>query len=171
MICFYDAIDTMKCFNSMEQEIHDYLLPRIDSVIRVLRSLTPDHFQYDTSENSVDAGCLPSEGLVLDGVNAAVCAADTQKHRILINMYFFSIPKRGYKFGSSEFNGKDSQLLTLIHEVTHFNDVAGSKDPYYEISNALRHASSPQARINADSLGGYILGMEIAPGKIQNRLK
>lgn len=57
------------------------------------------------------------------------------------------------------------QLLKLIHEVTHFNDVAGSKDPYYEISNALRHASSPQARINADSLGRYILGVEITPVK------
>ena len=114
---------TLNWFNSMEQEISDYLLPRIYSVIRVLRSLTPDHFEHDTSENSVDAGCLPSEGLVLDGVNAAPCAADAEKHIILINMHFFSISKRGYKFGSSEFNGKDSQLPTLIHEVAHFNEV------------------------------------------------
>ena len=154
---------TMKWFNSMEQEIRDYLLPRIDSVIRVLRSLTPDHFEYDTSENSVATGCLPSKGLVLDGVNAAVCAADTKKHRILINMHFFSMPKHGYRFASREFSSKDSQLLTLIHEVTHFNDVAGSKDFYYEIPNALRHASSPHARINADSLGGYILGINVQP--------
>ena len=153
----------MKWFNSAEQEIRDYLLPKLDSVVRVLKSLTPENFEYDTSENSVDVGCLPSEGLVLDGVNAAVCAADTEKHRILINMHFFSIPKRGYRFGAREFNGKDSQLLTLIHEVTHFNDIAGSKDPYYEISNAQRHASSPQARINADSLSGYVLGVTVKP--------
>ena len=155
----------MKWFNSAEQEIRDYLLPRIDSVIRVLRGITPASFEYDTPENNLEVGCLPGEGLGQEGVNAAACAADTEKHRILININFFNIPKRGYKFGSSEFNGKDSQLLTLIHEVTHFNDVAGSKDPYYEISNALRHASSPQARINADSLGGYILGVEITPVK------
>lgn len=151
---------TMKWFNSMEQEIRDYLLPRIDSVIRVLRSLTPDHFEYDTSENSVDAGCLPSKGLVLDGVNAAVCAADTQKHRILINIHFFELPKRGYKYGTKQFSTRDSQLLTLIHEVTHFNDVASSVDDFYGVTNAAKNSANPKARINADSLGSYILRID-----------
>ena len=152
---------TMKWFNSMEQEIRDYLLPRLDSVIRVLRGLTPDNFGYDTSENSVEAGCLPSEGLGQEGVIAAVCAANTVRHRILINMRFFDIPKRGMTYGTKDFNGKDSQLLTLIHEVTHFNDVAGSKDPYYGVRGAARNSNSPMARLNADSLASYILGIDL----------
>ncbi|MCS4292578.1 hypothetical protein M2375_000784 [Comamonas sp. BIGb0152] len=152
---------TMKWFNSSEQEIRDYLLPRIDSIIRVLRELTPDSFDYDTAENNVDAGCLPGKGLGQEGVVASVCAADTKRHRILINMIFFEIPKRGMTYGTNTFNGKDSQLLSLIHEVTHFNDVAGSKDPYYGAGNALAHAKQPKARMNADSLASYILGMDI----------
>lgn len=152
---------TMKWFNSMEQEIRDYLLPILDSVIRVLRGLTPDNFGYDTSENSVEAGCLPSEGLWQEGVIAAVCAADTVRHKILINMRFFDIPKRGMTYGTKDFNSKDSQLLTLIHEVTHFNDVASSKDPHYGVRGAARNSNSPMARLNADSLASYILGIDL----------
>lgn len=152
---------TMKWFNTAEQEIRDYLLPRIDSVIRVLRGLTPDSFEYDTAENNVEAGCLPGQGLGEEGVVASVCAADIARHKILINMRFFEIPKRGVIYGTNKFNGKDSQLLALIHEVTHFNDVAGSKDPYYGSSSALANAKQPKARMNADSLASYILGMDI----------
>ncbi len=157
---------TMKWFNSMEQEIRDYLLPRIDSVIRVLQGLTPDGFNYDTAENNVEAGCLPGDGLGQPGVVASVCAADVEKHRISINTRFFELPKRGMTYGTKDFNGKDSQLLSLIHEVTHFNDVAGSIDPYYGVSNALDHAKNPKARINADSLASYILGVDIKPFRL-----
>lgn len=152
---------TKKWFNSAEQEIRDYLLPRLDSVIRVLRGLTSDSFEYDTAENNVEAGCLPGQGLGQDGVIAAVCAADTERHKILINMRFLEIPKRGVIYGTREFNGRDSQLLTLIHEVTHFNDVASSKDPYYGVAGAAKNSSSPKARFNADSLAAYILGIDL----------
>ena len=152
---------TIKWFNSAEQEIRDYLLPKLDSVIRVLKSLTPENFDYDTPENNIETGCLPGQGLGEEGVAAAVCAADTERHRILINMRFFEFPKRGFIYGTNKFNGRDSQLMTLIHEVTHFNDVAGSKDPYYGASGALANAKQSKARMNADSLASYIFGMDI----------
>lgn len=152
---------TMKWFNSSEQEIRDFLLPKLDSVIRVLKALTPDSFEYDTQEESQKTGCLPGEGLRYDGTIAATCPTDTDRHTILINMKFFDVPKRGYSYGTSQFSGKDSQLMTLIHEVTHFNDVIGSKDPYYGATNAKAHAGAPHARINADSYACYILGVDI----------
>lgn len=153
-------VRTMKWFNSAEQEIRDYLLPRIDSVIRVLQGLTPDSFDYDTAENNVEVGCLPGQGLGQEGVAASVCAVDVERHRVLINMKFFTLPKQGFKYGSKEFNGKDSQLMTLIHEVTHFNDVAGSKDFYYGSTSSIRYANAPNSRMNADNLASYILGFE-----------
>lgn len=152
---------TKKWFNSSNQEIRDYLLPIIDSIIRVLRSLTPDNFDYDTAENNMQAGCAPGRGLRLDGSIATVCPSDTEKHRISINMRFFEIPKRGVIYGTNEFNGRDSQLMTLIHEVTHFNDVAASSDDFYSARNSLNHAGDPRAKINADSISSYILGIDI----------
>ncbi|MNT31990.1 hypothetical protein D3C72_1678500 [compost metagenome] len=104
---------------------------------------------------------MPGQGLGQDGVIAAVCAADTGRHKILINMRFFEIPKRGVIYEAKEFNGRDSQLLTLIHEVTHFNDVASSKDPCYGVAGAAKNSHSPKARLNADSLAAYILGIDL----------
>lgn len=58
---------TKSWFNSSSDEIRDYLLPIMDSVIRVLKSLTPQNFEYDTQENRMGSGCLPGQGLVLTG--------------------------------------------------------------------------------------------------------
>ena len=57
----------------------------------------------------------------------------------------------------------DSQLQTLIHEVTHFNDVAGSTDDYYGARNAITNKSRANIIKNADSLASYILGMNVKP--------
>ncbi|MEJ5151540.1 M35 family metallo-endopeptidase [Comamonas sp. MYb396] len=152
---------TLTWFNSSDDEIRDYLLPRLGSTMRVLKSLTPDNFDYDTGENRQLSGCLPGQGMFEEGAIASVCPIDTERHRILINMKFFTIPKRGVTFGTNIFTGKDSQLQTLIHEVTHFNDVASSTDDFYSNKSALFHAKHPKARMNADSLAGYILGINI----------
>nr|WP_312989311.1 M35 family metallo-endopeptidase [Comamonas koreensis] len=151
---------TQKWFNSSDGEIRDYLLRVLDSVIRVLKSLTPENLEYDTQENSVRSGCLPGQGMVLTGVLAAVCPTDILAHRIAINMGFFELPKMGYSYGGTEFGQKDSQLLTLIHEVTHFYDVAGSIDSFNGVFNAAKNFSSAKAKMNADSLAAYILGID-----------
>lgn len=150
---------TKTWFNSSDEEIRDYLLPILDSVIRVLKSLTPENFVYDTAENNVQAGCLPGQGLVLTGVLASVCAVDIVEHRIAINMGFFDLPKMGYLYESNRFGKRDSQLLTLIHEVTHFHDVASSVDDFYGVRSASGNAANVRARMNADNLAAYILAI------------
>ncbi|MCS4291840.1 hypothetical protein M2375_000035 [Comamonas sp. BIGb0152] len=150
---------TKRWFNSSDDEIRDYLLPILDSVIRVLKSLAPENFVYDTAENNVQAGCLPGQGMVLTGVLASVCAVDIVEHRIAINMGFFEAPKMGYLYESHSFGFRDSQLLTLIHEVTHFHDVASSIDDFYGVNNATRNVANVKARMNADNLAAYILAI------------
>jgi hypothetical protein len=93
--------------------------------------------------------------------NAAVCPPDTEKHRILIGTQFFSRPKYGFTYGTTSFDGRDSQLQTLIHEVTHFDDVASSKDDFYGAKNSVMHSKKSNAITNADSLASYILGMNV----------
>ncbi|WP_313333610.1 M35 family metallo-endopeptidase [Comamonas sp.] len=152
---------TLTWFNSSDEPIRDYLLSYIDSLMGVLSSLSPDNFGYDTMENQRDAGCLPSQGMTLDGVAASVCPTDIRRHRILINMRFFTFPRKGVSFGTEKFTGADSQLLTLIHEVSHFNDVAGSIDHFYGSKGSRMHARHPQARFNSDNLASYVLGIDI----------
>lgn len=150
---------TKRWFNSSDEEIRDYLLPIIDSVIRVLKTLTPENFEYDTQENSVRAGCLPGQGMVVTGVLAAVCPTDIVAHRIAINMGFFEVPKMGYLYESHSFGVRDSQLLTLLHEVLHFHDVASSIDYFPGVNSASRNFANLQARMNSDSLAAYILAI------------
>lgn len=152
---------TKKWFNSSDDEIRLFLLPRLDSVIRVLRELTPKHFLDYTDENMKATTCTKSASNS-EEANAAACSRDTNEHRIFINTPFFSKPKYGVTFGTKKFDGRDSQLLILIHEVTHFQDVASSTDDYYGPASALMHSRSIGARHNADNLACYILGMNVS---------
>ena len=61
-------------------------------------------------------------------------------------------------YGTDIIIEKDSQLLTLVHEVTHFNNVFGSKDIIYNPRKSRENAGLPNIRLNADSLAAYILG-------------
>lgn len=148
-----------KWFGSTDEVLKLYLLNGLNSMLRVLGELSPDNFIDHTIENAELTGCLREANLT---TNAAACAVDTVRHRIMINPNFFILPKYSYSFGSKIFDGKDSQLMTLIHEVSHFNDVLGTGDPFYGVINALAHASSPAARTNADSITAYILGMNVS---------
>lgn len=161
---------TRKWFDSSDDEIRLYLLPLLDSVARVLRGLSPKNFLDETDENLLAARCVRSAKD--DGTgNVSVCPTDTTEHRIFVNTPFFSKSKYGFRFGTTSFDGRDSQLLALIHEVTHYNDVASSSDEFYGASNALMHSKRPGAKKNADSLAAYILGMEITSRNFEGLVK
>ena len=145
-------------FKSSDERLKQRLLNGFESMLRVLKGLGPENFIDHTSENAELTGCSRE---IYAGANAAVCKLDTAGHRIMINANFFNLPKHGYKFGSQEFNGKDSQLMTLIHEVSHFDDVFGSSDIYYGAVNSFAHAGSEKASANADSIAAYVLGMNV----------
>lgn len=58
---------------------------------------------------------------------------------------------------------QDSQLSTLIHEVTHFNDCFGSSDAIYFLRSSRMAAAASDERVktNADSIAGYVVGDEV----------
>lgn len=62
-------------------------------------------------------------------------------------------------FNSNEIRHGDSQLLTLVHEVLHFNDVFASLDHWYGTRSALQYAGKSKARNNTDNLAAYIIGV------------
>ncbi|MGJ7488687.1 M35 family metallo-endopeptidase, partial [Variovorax sp. LT2P21] len=57
----------------------------------------------------------------------------------------------------------DSQLSTLIHEVTHFNDTFGSLDTLNHLSQSRSAAKTdPKGmKTNADSITGYVVWDEV----------
>jgi hypothetical protein len=64
------------------------------------------------------------------------------------------------RFWTAPPTGKDSRAGTLAHEMSHFNNVAGTNDAAYGVDRAanLARTSSSQALRNADNLEYYLEG-------------
>ncbi|SCU76746.1 conserved hypothetical protein [Cupriavidus necator] len=84
------------------------------------------------------------------GVVAEVCSPDTRTHTIAIHLDFCELRDFSYS--------QDSQVSTLIHEVSHFADTFGARDVVYNMSECLKLAKSqPELALqNADSIAGYV---------------
>lgn len=65
----------------------------------------------------------------------------------------------GYLYESQSFGVRDSQLLTLLHEVIHFHNVASSIDHFPGVNSASRNFADVKARMNTDGLAAYILAI------------
>lgn len=82
---------------------------------------------------------------------AAVCKSDTATRTIAIALGFCTL---------REFSAEsDSQLLTLVHEVTHFDDCFGSFDTVYKMKDSLKAVKGNPAivKTNADNISGYVV--------------
>lgn len=84
-----------------------------------------------------------------------VCKPDVATRTIAFALSFCGLRPLGAQV--------DSMLSTLIHEVTHFDDCFGSLDTYYGLqkSHDLAPKDPAQAKLNADSIAGYVVWMEV----------
>lgn len=115
----------------------------------VLAELTPANFIRYSADAMRVVGCVSRDHS--PGAVAEVCAPDTATHTIAIRLDFCTLRSRHPRF--------DSQLLTLVHEVSHFADVLGSRDHWYSTHNAKDRAGAKDARTteNADNIAGYVV--------------
>jgi uncharacterized Zn-binding protein involved in type VI secretion len=136
-------------FGVADQSTRDYLRQGFASCVRVLRGLDGKNFVRYSELTGKNIHCvLPSD---TSGVVAAVCKPDVASHTIGINLGFCNLRK----FSAES----DSQLLTLIHEVTHFDDCFGSFDDIYKMKESLKAVKGKDARVktNADNIAGYVV--------------
>ncbi|WP_165841087.1 hypothetical protein [Comamonas sp. JNW] len=143
-------------FNSSSDELRDFLLKGIAATIVSLRALrAKDFVQY--SEENINLGSC--RGSVVDPEAAAsVCPVDITNKRIMIAPKFCGLSRDKRNPYNGEIGDGDSQLLTLVHEVTHFKDVFGSNDNFYSTFRSIKYVEDPGIRFNADSLAAYIIG-------------
>lgn len=144
-------------FNTSDDEIRPFLQRGVEAAERVLRQLTAKNFVPHTEESLAATGCRP--GLDPNGA-AAVCPTDVSHYRILIAVKFCGLRRDNVNFDTKVVGDGDSQLLTLVHEVTHFKDVFGSHDNYYTTYSSIDNVHKNDIRLNADSLAAYILGVK-----------
>lgn len=143
-------------------DLRGYLRSGLNACERVLRGLQPSNFVRWSPTAHRHIACVPAAPMV--GLAAQVCKPDVATHTIAIGPEFCGLTRSSRIFGTDDFYDKDTQLLTLIHEVTHFDDVFGSTDDWYKTGEARasvkRTGRLDIARVNADSLSGYVLGTQ-----------
>jgi hypothetical protein len=139
-------------FGTTDSSARDSIATGLVRMTNVLTSLTPASFVRYSPEAMRVVGCVSREHS--PGAVAEVCAPDTATHTIAIRLDFCTLRPRHPRV--------DSQLLTLVHEVSHFSDVFGSLDHWYSTYNAKDRASAHDQRTieNADNIAGYIVCTE-----------
>jgi uncharacterized Zn-binding protein involved in type VI secretion len=134
-------------FGTDDEKTRQYLHVGLSRCRQVLAGLTGDNFVRYSEQLMRNVGCTPSGNKT--GLVAEVCKPDIETHTIGIAVDFC-----GLRHKSPE---SDSQLQTLIHEVTHFDDVFNSIDDIYTMKKSLTIANDTKRALkNADSLAGYI---------------
>lgn len=141
-------------FGTTDQAARSTIANGLARMRGVLELLTPSNFIRYTGKmtrNPGPGGCISRNS---PGAVAEVCAPDTATHTIVIKLSFCELRDRHASL--------DSKLLTLVHEVSHFNDVFGSRDIKYSTWSAKIMAKSKDARAieNADNIAGYVICSE-----------
>jgi hypothetical protein len=147
-------------FGIADQGIREHLRKGLAACVRVLRGLEARNFVRFTAGGKL-VTCVLDNG---SGTVASVCKPDTATHTIAIALPFceFRYDNRTI-FGTERVLDGDSRLLTLIHEVTHFDDTFSSNDTWYGTAKSRRQVNSQNLealRVNADSIAAYILGVD-----------
>lgn len=149
----------MTWFGVADQSTREHLRKGLTECARVLRSLEARNFVRFTPGGKL-ATCVLNDGF---GTAAAVCKPDTATHTIAIALRFCEFSHDNVViFGTNKVFDGDSRLLTLIHEVTHFDDTFSSNDTWYGTANArnqVRAENAAALRVNADSIAAYVLNV------------
>lgn len=145
-------------FGVADPSTREHLRQGLTACERVLEGLGCKNFIRYSEASKKNLGCtFPSNAV---GTIAAVCKPDVATHTIAIGLDFCGFPDNRLIYGTGKVRDGDSQLLTLIHEVTHFDDTFGSFDTWYGTTYARAYADNPGARVNADSIAAYIVGVD-----------
>ncbi|QFZ81692.1 hypothetical protein GFK26_02310 [Variovorax paradoxus] len=152
-------------FGIADQGTREHLQKGLAACVRVLQGLGAKNFVRFTAGGKL-LTCVLDNGV---GTVAAVCKPDVATHTIAIALPFceFTYDHR-VVFGTDKVFDGDSRLLTLIHEVTHFDDTFSSNDTWYGTINSRDHVNkenSAALRVNADSIAAYVLGVDANASK------
>jgi uncharacterized Zn-binding protein involved in type VI secretion len=147
-------------FGIADQSTREHLRQGLAACVRVLQGLEAKNFVRFTAGGKL-VTCVLDSGF---GTAAAVCKPDIATHTIAIALPFceFRYDNRAI-FETDKVLDGDSRLLTLIHEVTHFDDTFNSNDTWYGTSNSRDQVNSKNLaalRVNAESIAAYVLGVD-----------
>jgi uncharacterized Zn-binding protein involved in type VI secretion len=152
-------------FGVADPSLREHLQRGLAACVRVLQGLEAKNFVRFTAGGKL-VSCVLDNGF---GTVAAVCKPDIATHTIAIALPFCELEHDNRViFGTDKVRDGDSRLLTLIHEVTHFDDTFSSDDTWYGTAKSRSQVNDQNLgalRVNADSIAAYILGVDPGASK------
>ncbi len=145
-------------FGPVSKELRSTLMEGLIRIRTILASLTDANFERYSEESLARTGCVPKAPK--DNLGAAsVCGPDGM-HRIFIWPAFCRLPDQIESASGAPLDG-DSKLLTLIHEVSHFQDAMGTRDVWYSTRNSRWKAAEANRFCieNAENVAAYTVGI------------
>lgn len=143
-----DQARVTQWFGNNDTSTRSYLQNGLAACERVLRGLEGKNFVRYSLNALQHVGCTIDSPR---GAVAAVCRPDIQTRTIAIHIDFCDMRRTAADF--------DSQLSTLIHEVTHFEDTFNSLDTFKNLRDSLNAVKTApgDVKANADSITGYVV--------------
>jgi hypothetical protein len=130
-----DKAEFKKWFGADDDAAKKKIQDRVDKELKLNSELKPENFKpADPSDPTTFAYVYPND----------------KTHTVYLDKAFDGAPD----------TGKDSKAGTLAHEMSHFDDIGGTKDHVYGADNAkaLATTDSNKALNNADSFEYYTEG-------------
>ncbi|WP_211464015.1 M35 family metallo-endopeptidase [Collimonas silvisoli] len=157
----WDASDkeaVIQWFGADSDDFRSKLLTGLKQMNRVFSELTPSNF-VRWSETALSYLNCDGSKVNPSTTAAVVCKPDVATHMIAITLKFCELPDERKNFDTGKAYDGDSRLLTLVHEVSHFNDTMGSNDEWYTTWKSKRRAEAKDRLCitNAESIGAYIV--------------
>jgi hypothetical protein len=136
-------------FGISDAATRDYLRAGLPRLLTAMGEIKPENvIRWDEAEQrNITCTVLPDNG----ATDAAVCKPDSARRIISIYRHFCTSPEDEFWHGN--------QVLTFIHECTHFTDVFDSEDNMYGVTKGMTmwaQREPEKALRNADSIACYI---------------
>lgn len=140
---------TKKWFGRSDEPTRTAMQRGLPKLLQAMQELKPENvIRWDEQkQRNITCAIVPDNG----STDAAVCKPDSNRRIIAIYQHFCTSPRDHFWRGC--------QVLTLIHECTHYTDVFDSTDDMYGVSIGLSfwaQSNPDQAIRNADSIACYI---------------
>ncbi|HEY4802020.1 MAG TPA: M35 family metallo-endopeptidase [Paraburkholderia sp.] len=138
-----------KWFGRADVTTRSFLQDGMPRLLQVMKDLKPENIiRWDQQkQRNITCTIFPDNG----ATDAAVCKPDSARRIIAIYAHFCTSPRSQLWRGC--------QVLTLIHECTHFTDVFDSTDDMYGVTVGLSFwaQDNPEKALrNADNLACYM---------------
>lgn len=143
-------------FGEASEAIRQTLIDGLPRMREIMSTLTEKNFVRETAEGIAAVGCV----MASNDATASVCKPDGT-FTIFIASKFCDLEADEIDFKTGMTRAKDSKLIVLIHEVSHFPVAMNTEDPIYGIPSVKEAArkKNPILMGNAGSVAYYVVNM------------